>query len=124
MICALTFSLHARANWDLIYSNKDFSSYLDFSSLRQSGEFLHIWHMLSFTSSQIIAGKSSFSVEVLVEIDCEGDRSRNLSSIWHADAMGKGSINHSSHQPTTWKNHSPQTMSKHLWFVMCAKDYI
>jgi hypothetical protein len=123
-IFLFTFSIFARADWNLIYSDKDFSSYLNFSSLQKKGDYLRIWHLLSFTSSQDIAGTSNFSVKVLLEIDCEGDRSRNLSSIWHTDVMGKGSINHSSYFPTGWKNNSPQTLSKYLWFVMCAKPFI
>lgn len=123
-IVIVLFSLHVRAGWDLIYSDKELSSYLDFSSFRKNGDYLRIWHLLSFTSPQNISDTSSSSVEVLWEIDCEGDRSRNLSSIWHADTMGRGSINHSSFFPTDWKINSPQTLSKHLWFVMCAKSFI
>ena len=120
----MIFSQSARADWNLIYSDKDFSSYLNFSSLQEKDDYLRIWHLISFASSQNIAGTSNFSVEVLLEIDCEGDRSRNLSSIWHTDVMGKGSINHSSYFPTDWKNNSPQTLSKYLWFVMCGKSFI
>lgn len=123
-IIFLLFPLHARADWSLIYSDKELSSYLNFSSLQKNDNYLRIWHLLNFTSPQNISDTSSFSVEVLWEIDCDGDRSRNLSSIWHADTMGKGLINYSSFIPTDWKSNSPQSLSKYIWFVVCTKSFI
>jgi hypothetical protein len=123
MLILLTV-INARAEWILVYSDAEYSSYLDFSTIENSGDFLRIWHLLNFKSSQLIADTPNRSVEILWEMDCGGDRSRNLSSIWHADEMGGGSINYSDSISTDWKNNTPGTLSQHLWYVMCSTVFI
>ncbi len=95
LILTLLTVFDARADWVLIYANNEFQSYLDFSSSESDGQYLRVWHLLNFKDSQVVANKLNQSVEILWEMDCLANRSRYLSSIWHAGEMGEGFINYS-----------------------------
>lgn len=112
--------LDVRAEWVLVYSNTEFESYLDFSSSKSDGDYLRVWHLLNFKSPQDVANKSNQSVEILWEIDCPGNRSRNLSSIWHVGEMGEGYINFADSLSTEWKNNIAHTLTHHIWLLMCS----
>ena len=120
----LFLSNHARSEWTLIYSDIDLASYVDLSAVDYSRKYLQIWHLLNFNSAQLIGSSSSLSVKMLWEIDCLGERSRNLAAIWYVDEMGEGYINYSDSSPTKWKNNIPHTLTHHLWFVMCSTNFI
>lgn len=118
------YVIEARADWTLIYSDPEFSSFLDFTSLENAGEYFRIQHLLNFNTVQSIESTSSLSVEIFYEIDCTGNRSRNLSSVWYVDAMGEGHVNYSDSISTEWMTNIPRTLSQHLWFVMCSPNFI
>ncbi len=124
LILTLLTVFDARADWVLIYANNEFQSYLDFSSSESDGQYLRVWHLLNFKDPQVVANKLNQSVEILWEMDCLANRSRNLSSIWHAGEMGEGFINYSDSFSTEWKINITHTLSHHLWLLMCSAIFI
>ncbi len=113
----------ATDGWVKVGSDSSDATYANPSTIRRNGVMVKMWDIIDFKKAQSIdkAVKPYKSTMSYSEYDCEEKRLRRLSSSWRSDAMGKGNVVFSNHDPSEWIAIPPNSRGERLWSVACGK---
>ena len=92
LLCALVlicFSAEVAAEWTMIQSNDESNSYIDFDSMKKSGDLRHVSSLNDYYLAHPKQGLSSHWQEL---VDCKNKKFKALSIHHYAENMGKGDI--------------------------------
>lgn len=90
------------ADWSKTLEIEDSIWYIDYSTIRKDGQLVKVWLL----SDNIVDTKenSSYSMELLQEIDCKKGRKRNLAKVMFSGRMGSGKIIYRSNESHEWQH--------------------
>ena len=111
-IFLLLFSINGYCEWTPVSSGNDGVTYVDFSTIKKSGNYLRSWGLIDF--------KGNFSLIYLTEYDCSEERSRDLSLTSYSGPMGTGIPKISNITPN-WVYHRPNSSGFIVLKSVCRK---
>ena len=102
------------ADWIKVGGNDDFDAYSDPMSIRKSGSMVKMWVMQNYK-------KTSFSMKLQHEYDCDKERVRQLYASGYSGEMGKGSVHAIVNETEKWQPVPPGTIGEAFWKAACGK---
>ena len=125
LILALALiSTSVMAEWSPVSKNgtTGVTGYLDFSTIRKSGDKVKMWSLFDYNSMQEIEGVKFQSQKMQIEFDCKEEQSRNLYIILLSENMGSGKVVYNNDAPYTFSPISPGSISETMWKIACDKQ--
>ena len=115
-------SSDAAADWVLACHGEIFTSYVDPTTIRRSGDIAQMWDLHNFTSAQTLGpDKSYLSSKMQEEYDCKERRARMLYISWYSQNMGEGEMVGRDSEPNNWRPVSPGCIVEVHWEFACGK---
>jgi hypothetical protein len=114
MLLLAVVSSSAWAEWTEIGRIEDGTIYIDYASIRRSGNLAKVWWLTDFA-------KSSWSQKIQGQYDCKGKQSQVLAIARFTGRMGSGDIlPESSHIPK-WEPIQPGSIVETIFNIVCDK---
>ena len=83
----------AYADWRALGTNhKGMTAYVDPDTILRKGDFVKMWELHDFKTTQIVAGNSFLSGKIQSEYDCANEHSRRVSITEFSGNMGSGEV--------------------------------
>ena len=116
-------SFNSHAEWTQVEENADgSSSYVDFSSIRKTGNSSRIWVLFDFKVPEGDSINEKYlSAKSLGEYDCKAEKYRVLTYTTFKGNMGSGSIVNGSEPDQRWQYVSPQSKAEYFYKLACKK---
>lgn len=123
LLFLLLVATNASAEWTLMKRDDEISIYMDFATIRRSGDMAKAWELQDFTQPKRLADESPYlSAKVLWEYDCADERERIVAIQQFAGQMGGGKIGWTYHDsPMKWAPIAPGSVAVELWKRACRK---
>ena len=102
----LIFSLPSFAEWRMLTKTDNSYEYVDLKNIEIDGEYLRVWYMtdrFEKTSDGVMSAK------LLSLVDCNLNRMKDLSYVFHFESMGSRSGSHVNSE-SEWKYAPPDTL--------------
>lgn len=115
------FSAEAVAEWTMIQTNDDSNLYVDFDSIKKSGDLIKVLSLNDFYLAQQKQGLSSQWEEL---VDCKNKKFKALSINYYAENMGKGEILNTTHfneSETNWSDIVQYSIGELKINIVCSK---
>lgn len=116
------FSSSATAEWVEIERFEDgMRVYVDAASARREGDLAEVRHLVNWAEAQEEPGQAAYrSTIVRTRYDCLGKGEKYLSSVSHAEPMGKGvKVAADGREAESWYSISSGSMEEKLWEIAC-----
>ena len=114
----------AMAEWTRIVKavgKNEFTAYVDYISVRKSGNVVKIWEMYDHKMLQEDAGDKYLSVKSLEEYDCVSKRTRLISLSLFSGNMGQGNVVYSETIINNWQSVAQNNVGESMWEAACNK---
>lgn len=125
MVLLAVVSNSAIAEWVAVGNdtNRSYTAYIDFSTIRINGDKVKMWELRDFNSAQESSGgKPYLSLMVQIEYDCKEEQVRDLYFSEHSGNMREGEVVNSSSKHSKWQPVSPESIGEAMWKVACGKQ--
>jgi hypothetical protein len=109
------------AEWTEIGQRDDATAYLDFSTIRRTGNLLKVWGLFDFKTTRTYAGKSYMSAKSQSQFDCQEEQIRILAQSEFSKNMGRGDLVYSTIDPGKWRPVEPESISETVFKIVCDK---
>lgn len=117
MLLLTMMSNNAIAEWVKFLGGKDFSIYVDLTTIRNEGSRVRIQTLADFVKPQNTSGGSFMSVVSQSEHDCKNDQERSLFGTYFSRNMGGGETISRQFVPGKWRS----VPTKHaIWNIACV----
>ncbi|MSP86400.1 MAG: hypothetical protein EXR38_06815 [Methylotenera sp.] len=87
ILCCI--SAEVSADWTMLQTNDDGNMYIDFDSLKKSGDLITV---LSLNDYYVAQEKQGLSSQWLELIDCKNKKFKALAIHYYSENMGKGDV--------------------------------
>ena len=114
-------STNAMAEWTPVVASDTFYAYINYSTIRKSGNMVKMWVLYDYKTSQLLGRVKFLSIKAQEEYDCKEEHVRSLANIWASDNMGHGDIINSNIQISNWNPVSPDSIVEGLFRKACDK---
>jgi hypothetical protein len=121
LIVLLLSATSARAEWTQVGESDSLTSYLDFATIRRTGNLVKVWQLFDFKTPHTLAGKTSWSAKIQEQYDCQEEQSRTLAFTEFSKNMGAGEVDYSTSDPGKWKPVEPESIGEGLFKTVCDK---
>lgn len=111
----------ASAEWTDVGDSDEFIQYVDRATIRRNGNFVKMWDLKDYKSTQTAAGESFLSTKSQQEYDCKEEKRRLLAFAWFSGQMGNGKVVFSNNDPAKWAPVQPGSIGETLWKIACGK---
>ncbi len=123
LLVLILFSISAEvaAEWIMIQTNDDGNMYIDFDSLKKSGDLISVLSLSDYYLAQQKQGLSSQWEEL---VDCKRKKFKALSINYYAENMGKGEIlatTHFNESETGWSDVVKYSIGELKINIICSK---
>lgn len=115
------FSAEVAAEWTMIQTNDDSNLYIDFDSIKKSGDLIKVLSLNDYYLAQQKQGLSSQWEEL---VDCKNKKFKALSINYYAENMGKGEILNTTHfneSETNWSDIVQYSIGDLKINIICSK---
>jgi hypothetical protein len=115
------FSAEVAAEWTMIQTNDDSNLYIDFDSIKKSGDLIKVLNLNDYYLAQQKQGLSSQWEEL---VDCKNKKFKALSINYYAENMGKGEILNTTHfneSETNWSDIVQYSIGELKINIICSK---
>jgi hypothetical protein len=115
------FSAEVAAEWTMIQTNDDSNLYIDFDSIKKSGDLIKVLSLNDYYLAQQKQGLSSQWEEL---VDCKNKKFKALSINYYAENMGKGEILNTTHfneSETNWSDIVQYSIGELKINIICSK---
>ena len=119
----MAVSAGAMAEWTKIATayNNEFDDYMDFSTIRKSGNTAKMWILWNYKKVKTLSnGKSYLSNMIRWEYDCNEEKFRMLSSYYYSGNMKNNEIVASSDVVSEWNSIPPESISATELKIACS----
>jgi len=117
-------SSSAMAEWVRVDYNSDkgATTYVNFFTIRKSGDTVKMWILLDYKKAQELAFLPLYmSIKRQSEFNCKEEQMKELYASYHAKNMGGGKVIYSDNNPDNWSTVSPDSIDRELWKYACGK---
>jgi hypothetical protein len=121
LIVLLLSATSARAEWTQVSESDDLTFYVDFSTIRRSGNLVKVWQMVDFKTAQSALGRTFLSSKSQGQFDCQEEQYRIVAVLFYSKNMGAGEVVHSASDPRKWAPVVPQSNGETLFKIVCDK---
>ncbi|CAN1543212.1 MAG: hypothetical protein K9J28_05635 [Sulfuritalea sp.] len=114
-------SAEVAAEWTMIQTNDDSNLYIDFDSIKKSGDLIKVLNLNDYYLAQQKQGLSSQWEEL---VDCKNKKFKALSINYYAENMGKGEILNTTHfneSETNWSDIVQYSIGELKINIICSK---
>jgi len=123
LLVLILFSISAEvaAEWTMIQTNDDGNMYIDFDSIKKSGNLISVLSLSDYYLAQQKQGLSSQWEEL---VDCKRKKFKALSINYYAENMGKGEIlatTHFNESETGWSDVVKYSIGELKINIICSK---
>jgi hypothetical protein len=123
LLVLILFSISAEvaAEWTMIQTNDDGNMYIDFDSIKKSGDSISVLSLSDYYLAQQKQGLSSQWEEL---VDCKRKKFKALSINYYAENMGKGEIlatTHFNESETDWSDVVKYSIGELKINIICSK---
>ena len=123
LLVLILFSISAEvaAEWTMIQTNDDGNMYIDFDSIKKSGDLISVLSLSDYYLAQQKQGLSSQWEEL---VDCKRKKFKALSINYYAENMGKGEIlatTHFNESETGWSDVVIYSIGELKINIICSK---
>ncbi|MEY3743473.1 MAG: hypothetical protein RLZZ541_528 [Pseudomonadota bacterium] len=123
LLVLILFSISAEvaAEWTMIQTNDDGNMYIDFDSIKKSGDLISALSLSDYYLAQQKQGLSSQWEEL---VDCKRKKFKALSINYYAENMGKGEIlatTHFNESETGWSDVVKYSIGELKINIICSK---
>jgi hypothetical protein len=123
LLVLILFSISAEvaAEWTMIQTNDDGNMYIDFDSIKKSGDLISALSLSDYYLAQQKQGLSSQWEEL---VDCKRKKFKALSINYYAENMGKGEIlatTHFNESETDWSDVVKYSIGELKINIICSK---
>ncbi len=123
LLVLILFSISAEvaAEWTMIQTNDDGNMYIDFDSIKKSGDLISVLSLSDYYLAQQKQGLSSQWEEL---VDCKRKKFKALSINYYAENMGKGEIlatTHFNESETDWSDVVKYSIGELKINIICSK---
>ncbi|MCX7189426.1 MAG: hypothetical protein NTU92_03520 [Methylotenera sp.] len=123
LLVLILFSISAEvaAEWTMIQTNDDGNMYIDFDSIKKSGDLISVLSLSDYYLAQQKQGLSSQWEEL---VDCKRKKFKALSINYYAENMGKGEIlatTHFNESETGWSDVVKYSIGELKINIICSK---
>lgn len=103
LMLILVLSPAVSADWVKLGENERSTIYIH-SDFKKIIGIRQAWMLFDYKEVQVspLSGRRYLTEKAQWEIDCDGEKVRVLSSIWHAKSMGNGVVVYTTTTPTQW----------------------
>ena len=123
LLVLILFSISAEvaAEWTMIQTNDDGNMYIDFDSIKKSGDLISVLSLSDYYLAQQKQGLSSQWEEL---VDCKRKKFKALSINYYAENMGKGEIlatTHFNESESGWSDVVKYSIGELKINIICSK---
>ncbi len=121
VVILFCFSAEVAAEWTMIQTNDDSNLYIDFDSIKKSGDLIKVLSLNDYYLAQQKQGLSSQWEEL---VDCKNKKFKALSINYYAENMGKGEIlstTHFNESETNWSDIVQYSIGELKINIICSK---
>ena len=123
LLVLILFSISAEvaAEWTMIQTNDDGNMYIDFDSIKKSGDLISVLSLSDYYLAQQKQGLSSQWEEL---VDCKRKKFKALSINYDAENMSKGEIlatTHFNESETGWSDVVKYSIGELKINIICSK---
>jgi len=121
VVILFCFSAEVAAEWTMIQTNDDSNLYIDFDSIKKSGDLIKVLSLNDYYLAQQKQGLSSQWEEL---VDCKNKKFKALSINYYAENMGKGEILNTTHfneSETNWSDIVQYSIGELKINIICSK---
>ena len=123
LLVLILFSISAEvaAEWTMIQTNDDGNMYIDFDSIKKSGDLISVLSLSDYYLAQQKQGLSSQWEEL---VDCKRKKFKALSINYYAENMSKGEIlatTHFNESETGWSDVVKYSIGELKINIICSK---
>ena len=116
-----TASFGAMAEWKRVGESSNFTTYVDLSTIRRSGNMAKMWTLYDMNAPTASPSGAIFlSMRSRDEYDCSDERRRGLDMSTHTERMGGGSTVDMSSAARQWASIPPGSIIETFFKVACG----
>ncbi len=110
------------AEWVVLGGNDEFTTYVDSTTMRKTGNLVKMWNLKDFKASVAESGYAFLSSKEQREYDCQEEMTQLLSLVKYSGNMGNGGVVFSG-SPASPKRISvvPGSAGEAEWQFACGK---
>jgi TonB family protein len=124
LIVLLLTAGSAWGEWTGIGKMGDETIYLDFATIRRTGNLVKAWTLWDYKTVRTLSGGGGYlSAKAQMQLDCEEEGLRTIAFVEYSGHMGEGNVAYSNSDPTTtWDPVVPGTIGETLFNTVCSKQ--
>jgi hypothetical protein len=113
----------ASAEWVAVGESDSLISYVDYSTIRKSGNMVKMWSIYDYKHAlEGFAGKKFLSTKSRDEYDCIEEKARRISLSVFSGNIGQGEAIYTDSFVNGWVDVAPDSIGKTLWDIACGKE--
>ena len=121
MILLAGFSGSAAAKWEVVGKSDSNTIYVDYFSIRKTGNTAKMWFVFDFKAPQTYLGVTLLSTKEQDEFDCKEEKYRRIYLTGHAENMVSGTVVYTEPDPGKWIPIAPDSVYVNLLKIACRK---
>lgn len=114
-------STSAMAEWTAVHQTDYMVAYVDFATIRKTGDLVKMWSLNNFKAVQMGTSGNFLSASSQDEYDCKKVQNRLLEQSEYSGNMQGGTVVFADSEPGGWKPITPNSVREALWKVACGK---
>jgi TonB family protein len=123
LIVLLLAAGSAWGEWTGIGKVGDETIYLDFATIRRTGNLVKAWTLWDYKTVRTLSGGGKYlSAKTQMQLDCKEEGLRTIAFVKYSGHMGEGNVASSNSDPTTWDPVVPSTIGETLFNTVCTKQ--
>ena len=112
----------ARAEWAKVAESQSSIIYLDFGTMRKSGNLIKVWELYDNKTIQTWANVNYMSGKAQMQYDCQEEQTRELAGMLYSQNMGQGDVVWVfSNDPRNWFPVVPGSISEKTFNAVCSQ---
>ncbi len=112
---------NAMAEWTAVDKTDYMVVYVDFATIRRTGDIVTMWSLNNFKTIQTGTSGKFLSASTEDEYDCKKEQNRLLAQSEYSGSMQGGTVVFDDSEPGGWKPITPNSVREALWKVACGK---
>ena len=110
------------AEWTEIGETDDgMTIYIDFSTIRRSGNFVEFWRLIDLKTTQKLVGVRFLSNKSQWQYDCLEKQEKGMTFTYFSKNMGNGVVVDSYSNPAKWESVEPESIHDAIFKIVCDK---
>ena len=111
----------AMAEWTAVDKTDYMVVYVDFATIRKTGDIVTMWSLNNFKTVQTGTSGKFLSASTQDEYDCKKEQNRLLAQSEYSGSMQGGTVVFDDSEPGGWKPITLNSVREVLWKTACGK---